>query len=38
MIPTIPSDLAIAGIITVVVLVAVVGGWIYLKFFSGKRG
>lgn len=33
---TIPSDLAIAGIITAIVLVAVIGGWIYVKTFGAK--
>ena len=30
MTPTIPSDLAVAGIVAAIALVAVIGTWIYL--------
>ena len=33
---TIPPNIQIAGIIIALVLVAVVGGWIYLKTFGAK--
>lgn len=33
---TIPSDIQIAAIISAIVIIAVAGGWIYLKLFGAK--
>lgn len=33
---TIPSDMAIGGIIATLVIIAVAGGWVYLKFFGNR--
>lgn len=33
---TIPSDMAIGGIIAFLVIVAVAGGWVYLKVFGSR--